>query len=62
MFSILEEPLSLGISVDSISTKQREEIHGIFSRCVWRGGIVRGAWHEWKNRWLKLLGFLPKIP
>ncbi|KAK8345383.1 hypothetical protein V6Z12_A07G144800 [Gossypium hirsutum] len=19
-------------------------------RCVWRGGVVRGAWHEWKNR------------
>ncbi|KAG8489958.1 hypothetical protein CXB51_015549 [Gossypium anomalum] len=18
--------------------------------CVWRGGLFRGAWHEWKNR------------
>ncbi|KAG4175732.1 hypothetical protein ERO13_A11G202600v2 [Gossypium hirsutum] len=37
MLSILEEPFSLGISFDSISTKQREESHGLFTRCVWRG-------------------------
>ncbi|TYJ02562.1 hypothetical protein E1A91_A13G238300v1 [Gossypium mustelinum] len=37
MLFILEEPFSLGISFDSISTKQREESHGLFTRCVWRG-------------------------
>ncbi|KAL1143717.1 hypothetical protein V6Z11_A11G178800 [Gossypium hirsutum] len=34
VLSSLEEPFSLGISFDSISMKQREEIHGIFARLL----------------------------
>ncbi|KAG4177587.1 hypothetical protein ERO13_A11G316700v2 [Gossypium hirsutum] len=33
VLSILEEPFILGISFDSISTKQIEEIYGLFAQC-----------------------------
>ncbi|TYH18904.1 hypothetical protein ES288_A05G310300v1 [Gossypium darwinii] len=41
VLSILEEPFNLEVSFDSISTIQREEIHGIFAR-------MRAATHAWK--------------
>ncbi|KAB2053118.1 hypothetical protein ERO13_A12G156500v2 [Gossypium hirsutum] len=50
MLSIWEVPFNLGISFDLISTKQREESHGLFTRCAWRGGVICGTWHEWKNQ------------
>ncbi|KAG4201524.1 hypothetical protein ERO13_A05G283900v2 [Gossypium hirsutum] len=44
VLSILEEPFNLEVSFDSISTIQREEIHGIFARCAWRGEATTHAW------------------